>query len=112
MRFSSIPSNLDVLDEIHYYKRSQAILWSSYGNSSERARDRKKAQPARRGYHSPQEYDRMRNTNLREFTDFCEQVAGKAKKKGLTSKELMVNYSPIRMAAIWRDKGLLSTRMY
>jgi len=37
---------------------------------------------------SPQEYDRMRNTNLREFTDFCEQVAGKAKKKGLTSKEL------------------------
>ena len=37
---------------------------------------------------SPQEYDRMRNTNLREFTDFREQVAGKAKKKGLTSKEL------------------------
>ena len=37
---------------------------------------------------SPQEYDRMRNTNLREFTDFCEHVAGKAKKKGLTSKEL------------------------
>ena len=37
---------------------------------------------------SPQEYDRMRNTNLREFTDFCEQVASKAKKKGLTSKEL------------------------
>ena len=37
---------------------------------------------------SPQEYDRMRNTNLREFTDFCEYVAGKAKKKGLTSKEL------------------------
>jgi prevent-host-death family protein len=37
---------------------------------------------------SPQEYDRMRNTNLREFTNFCEQVSDKAKKKGLTPKEL------------------------
>ena len=37
---------------------------------------------------SPQEYDRMRNTNLRVFTDFCEQVSDKAKKKGLTPKEL------------------------
>ncbi len=37
---------------------------------------------------SPQEYDRIRNTNLREFTDFSEQVSDKAKKKGLTPKEL------------------------
>ena len=37
---------------------------------------------------SPQEYDRMRNTNLREFSDFWEHVASKAKKKGLTSNAL------------------------
>ena len=37
---------------------------------------------------SPQEYDRIRNTNLREFTDFSKQVSDKAKKKGLTPKEL------------------------
>ena len=37
---------------------------------------------------SPQEYDRIRNTNLREFTDFCDQVSDKAKQKGLTHKEL------------------------
>ena len=37
---------------------------------------------------SPQEYDRIRNTNLREFTDFYDQVSDKAKQKGLTHKEL------------------------
>ena len=37
---------------------------------------------------SPQEYDRIRNTNLREFTDFCDQVSNMAKQKGLTPKEL------------------------
>ena len=37
---------------------------------------------------SSQEYDRIRKINRKEFTDFCALVSDRAKKKGLTSKEL------------------------
>jgi prevent-host-death family protein len=37
---------------------------------------------------SAQEYDRMRNINIGEFTRFCDEVSLRAKKKGLNQKEL------------------------
>ena len=46
LKISSNSSNLDVLDEIYYCQRSQAIIRSSDGNSAERARPRTQAQPA------------------------------------------------------------------
>ena len=42
---------------------------------------------------SPQEYERIRKINIREFTDFCNSVSTKAKKKGLTSRILKKLFS-------------------
>ncbi len=37
---------------------------------------------------SPQEYDRLRALNLAEFDEFCDRVAARAKKRGLTTSKL------------------------
>lgn len=37
---------------------------------------------------SPQEYDRLRALNVAEFDEFCDRVAARAKRRGLTAAKL------------------------
>jgi prevent-host-death family protein len=37
---------------------------------------------------SPQEYDRLRALNIEEFKRFCDEVAARAKGRGLTEEKL------------------------
>lgn len=37
---------------------------------------------------SPREYDRLRGLNVAEFTDFCDRIGSRAKKRGLTAAKL------------------------
>ena len=37
---------------------------------------------------SPQEFDRLRGLNAAEFSKFCDQVGGRASKRGLTEAGL------------------------
>lgn len=43
------------------------------------------------GVISPDEYDRLRGLNVREFQEFCERIEESARQKGLTEdKDLLV----------------------
>lgn len=37
---------------------------------------------------SPEEYDRIRNRNIKEFQEFCDRVGAEAAKKGMTEELL------------------------